>query len=60
GQRVLDINHDLLEPYVGDPKQGWLHRKGATPADKGLVMIPGSRGDNSYLVKLQKPLETKA
>ncbi|MEZ7707597.1 RtcB family protein [Neisseria sp. 27098_8_158] len=30
---------------------GWLHRKGATPTDKGLIMIPGSRGDYSYLVR---------
>jgi release factor H-coupled RctB family protein len=29
----------------------WIHRKGATPTDGGLVVIPGSRGDFSYLVK---------
>ncbi len=29
----------------------WLHRKGATPTDKGLVVIAGSRGTLSYLVK---------
>ncbi|MDP6945812.1 MAG: RtcB family protein, partial [Myxococcota bacterium] len=28
----------------------WLHRKGAAPADKGPVVIPGSRGTLSYLV----------
>ncbi|EFH2466948.1 rtcB domain protein [Escherichia coli] len=35
---------------IGD-QQGWLHRKGATPDDNGLVIIPGSRGDYSWLVK---------
>ncbi|CAI2364131.1 unnamed protein product [Moneuplotes crassus] len=34
-----------------------IHRKGATPADKGYVVIPGSRGSYSYLVK---PLEENA
>ena len=29
---------------------GWLHRKGATPTDKGAVIIAGSRGSLSYLV----------
>lgn len=33
------------------PHKGWLHRKGAAPADCGLVVIPGSRGDFSYLVE---------
>lgn len=28
-----------------------MHRKGATPDDNGLVIIPGSRGDYSWLVK---------
>jgi release factor H-coupled RctB family protein len=31
--------------------QGWLHRKGATPSDLGLVMLPGSRDDYSYLIE---------
>ena len=31
-----------------------IHRKGATPSTKGYVVIPGSRGSYSYLVK---PLE---
>ncbi|MCD9458859.1 RNA ligase RtcB family protein [Marinibactrum halimedae] len=29
----------------------WIHRKGVSPTDQGLVMIPGSRGSHSYLVK---------
>jgi release factor H-coupled RctB family protein len=30
--------------------EGWLHRKGATPTDRGPVIIAGSRGSLSYLV----------
>lgn len=47
GERMLDICHNSVTPYRG----GWLHRKGAAPADKGLVVIPGSRGDMTYLVR---------
>ncbi|MBH0111627.1 RNA ligase RtcB family protein [Novosphingobium sp. YJ-S2-02] len=47
GRKVLDICHNSVSPHQG----GWLHRKGAAPADRGLVTIPGSRGDFSYLVE---------
>jgi len=30
--------------------EGWLHRKGATPTNKGAIIIAGSRGTLSYLV----------
>lgn len=46
-ERRLDICHNSVTVHEG----GWLHRKGAAPADKGLVVIPGSRGDFSYLVE---------
>ncbi len=42
----LDIFHNSVTPH----EDGWLHRKGAAPADKGLVVIPGSRGTMTYLV----------
>ncbi len=51
GQCVLDINHNLVSAKNIDGVDGWLHRKGATPSDNGYVVIPGSRGDYSYLVK---------
>ncbi|SDH51240.1 release factor H-coupled RctB family protein [Pseudomonas flavescens] len=51
GQAVLDINHNLVSSARVDGVQGWLHRKGATPSDQGAVVIPGSRGDYSYLVQ---------
>jgi release factor H-coupled RctB family protein len=50
GEVVLDVNHNLVSPTQHEDKTCWIHRKGATPADQGLVMIPGSRGDYSYLV----------
>lgn len=45
-ERKLDIFHNSVTPHA----HGWLHRKGAAPADKGLVVIPGSRGTMTYLV----------
>ncbi len=54
GDSVLDVNHNLVSKHSSpnsNGKEQWIHRKGATPADKGIVMIPGSRGDYSYLVK---------
>lgn len=48
---VADVAHNIAE--VRD--DGVLHRKGAAPADRGLVAIPGSRGALSYLVE---PLAT--
>lgn len=51
GQSVLDVAHNFVEPRAINGQQGWLHRKGATPDDRGLVIIPGSRGDYSWLVQ---------
>ena len=47
GQCIADICHNSVTPCP----RGWLHRKGAAPADQGLVLIPGSRGTLSYIVK---------
>jgi len=47
GRCCLDIVHNCVCAHKG----GWLHRKGAAPANQGLVVIPGSRGDFSYLVE---------
>lgn len=51
GHCVLDVHHNFVAPSVIDGQTGWLHRKGATPSDAGPVLIPGSRGDHSYLVR---------
>lgn len=50
GEPVLDIHHNLVVPATLSGEAGWLHRKGATPSSAGPVVIPGSRGDFSYLV----------
>jgi release factor H-coupled RctB family protein len=51
GQRVLDVHHNFVTRADIHGQSGWLHRKGATPSDAGPVLIPGSRGDFSYLVR---------
>ncbi len=45
-KQVSDTAHNSIL----HTKEGWLHRKGATPTDKGAVIIAGSRGTLSYLV----------
>jgi release factor H-coupled RctB family protein len=47
---ILDICHNAVTPVTTNGCACWLHRKGAAPADKGVVIIPGSRGDRSALV----------
>jgi release factor H-coupled RctB family protein len=47
GTRLLDICHNSVTAHEG----GWLHRKGAAPADKGVIVVPGSRGDLTYIVE---------
>ncbi|MCP5079150.1 MAG: RNA ligase RtcB family protein [Psychromonas sp.] len=51
GECIVDINHNLVSAKNIADQAGWLHRKGATPSDQGYVVIPGSRGDYTYLVK---------
>jgi release factor H-coupled RctB family protein len=50
GRKILDITHNYMDKIICENKEYWIHRKGATPADVGPVIIPGSRGDFSYLV----------
>ncbi len=51
GERRLDVWHNLVQPLNWHGERLWLHRKGAAPADRGVVVIPGSRGSLSYLVQ---------
>lgn len=51
GVKLVDIPHNFVEKTEINGEVGWLHRKGAAPSDQGLVIIPGSRGSYSYLVK---------
>lgn len=50
-QLVFDRAHNCLEPITLNGNQHWLHRKGACPTDGNLMIIPGSRGTLSYLVR---------
>lgn len=56
GVEILDSPHNLVEPHAG----ALLHRKGAAPADRGLVPVPGSRGAVTYLVAPTAPGEALA
>ena len=57
GEALLDIPHNLAERHGSSI----LHRKGAAPSDRGLVPIPGSRGDISAIVEpLPSPPEALA
>ena len=52
--KILDVTHNSVTMQsltIGDPMQLWVHRKGAAPADKGVVPCPGSRGDFSWLLQ---------
>lgn len=51
GEPVLDAPHNLLAPVALNGINGYLHRKGAAPSDQGALVVPGSRGALSYLVK---------
>ncbi len=57
GQPVMDACHNCVTCLEGGR---WLHRKGAAPSDQGLVVVPGSRGSLSYLVKPQGDGEKNA
>lgn len=50
GIEVLDACHNSVTSMIHNDCQCWLHRKGAAPADQGIVVIPGTRGDLSYIV----------
>jgi len=51
GERMLDACHNRVACREHYGQTVWLHRKGAAPADKGPLVIPGSRGTFSYLVQ---------
>ncbi|MGH8488281.1 MAG: RNA ligase RtcB family protein [Gammaproteobacteria bacterium] len=56
-EMFLDRCHNSVEPTEFGGCRCWLHRKGATPATQGPVVIPGSRGDWSYLVMPEVPAQ---
>lgn len=57
-ERVWDGCHNSITLAPSCPpgssigwERGWVHRKGAVAVEGGFVVIPGSRGALSYLVK---------
>ncbi len=45
---IIDCTHNFLEE---NEAVGYIHRKGVTSGNDGLVVIPGSRGTLTYIVK---------
>lgn len=48
---ALDVCHNCVVPCPDGAEDRWLHRKGAAPSTEGVVVIPGSRGTLSYVVR---------
>ena len=48
---MLDVCHNSVTPAEVEGRACWLHRKGAAPADRGPVVIAGSRGAFTFLVR---------
>jgi release factor H-coupled RctB family protein len=48
---VLDLTHNSISVLETEHGRRYLHRKGAAPSDCGAVIVPGSRGSCSYLVR---------
>lgn len=48
---IVDSCHNSVEAKKTGGKIFFVHRKGAAPADKGVAIIPGSRGTLTYLVQ---------
>ncbi|CAA7271636.1 unnamed protein product [Cyclocybe aegerita] len=53
--KIVDVTHNSVTKHPitleDETKVLWVHRKGAAPADKGIVPCPGSRGDFSWLLQ---------
>lgn len=48
----IDVHHNYAAKEKHFGKDVWVHRKGATSADKDQIgIIPGSQGTSSYIVK---------
>lgn len=55
---LLDLAHNAIVPLppeaagsLGSEKPCFLHRKGASPAEGGMAILPTSRGDLSWLIR---------
>ena len=50
---VIDVCHNSITEKTDAGGTFWLHRKGAASSESQLVVIPGSRGSLTYLVKIR-------
>ncbi|HSI12227.1 MAG TPA: RNA ligase RtcB family protein [Chthoniobacter sp.] len=50
-ERLWDGGHNSITSRDVDGETLWIHRKGAVDAGSAFVVIPGSRGSLSYIVK---------
>lgn len=46
-KKIIDCSHNFLEEREGI----FIHRKGAVSTENGAIVIPGSRGSLTYIVK---------
>jgi release factor H-coupled RctB family protein len=51
GVEISDHPHNFVESATIGGVKGLIHRKGAAPADRGITVIPGSRGSLTYVVQ---------
>lgn len=49
--KLLDSVHNSINVKVYNNQKYYIHRKGAAPSDIGYVVIAGTRGTKSYIVK---------
>lgn len=54
--KLLDSVHNSITKKEIDGEEAYIHRKGAAPSDVGYVVIAGSRGSKSYIVKPEENL----
>jgi release factor H-coupled RctB family protein len=50
GTEMINSTHNSITYQSVAGQLQYIHRKGAAPADQGMVVIPGSRGSLTYLV----------
>jgi release factor H-coupled RctB family protein len=51
GKMISDTIHNSITRERFTTGSRWVHRKGASPGNRGVTMIAGSRGSLSYLVQ---------
>jgi release factor H-coupled RctB family protein len=51
GGEICDLPHNFVEESESGGVKGFIHRKGATSSDRGITVVPGSRGSLTYIVQ---------